>query len=397
MSKKRKSQQRQPQQSVKPIAPGAPVAPVKQVPVAVSSPTSVEAVAASTRRSSRRWLLVLVPIFLVAGITAGLLRRAVPPQTTSQPIQLSTSNSNPTAAPTPTIARFTGAIGGVTNCRKQPAFVQALGFSRSTVLSTAERTVKGLIIVEPQTTNSTTPPRTYQHPSWRMGGYLGPSAIDQTGDIFVASAPRVNLIDNPPERANVIYKVDAATGVMTGFLDLPSVQAPSSTNPFGILGLTYDCDTNSMYAASVAGSSRNQELGRLYHIDLNTGKITSEIDGVDAIGLGVFNGAHGKRLYFGSARTQDVRSIELDVSGNFYGEPRMDFSLTGLGPDGNDKARKISFDRTNDMTVNGTKFTYNLAPPAAQIRPSAYKFRYDASKDSWSFVETMVGPSAVVQ
>lgn len=393
MSKKRKNQQRQPQQSAKPVAP---VAPAKPAPVAASSPTP----AAPPRRSSLPWLLALVPIILVAGIAVWLFTRTAPQanqSTNQQPVQAAQPINQSTASPIPTIARFTGAIGGVSNCRKQPPFAQALGFSRSTVLSTAERTVKGLIIVEPAATGSNAKPRTYQHPSWTMGGYLGPNAIDQNGNIFVAPAPRVNLIDNPPERANVIYKVDAATGVMTGFLDLPAAQAPSLTNPFGVLGLTYDCDTNTMYAASVAGSSREQELGRIFRIDLSTGKVASQLDGIDAIGLGVFNGANGKRLYFGSARTQDVRSIELDVSGNFYGEPRIEFSLAGLGPDGNDKARKISFDRTNDMTVNGTKFTYNLAPPAAQIRASAYKFHYDASTDAWSYAETTAGPGAAVQ
>ena len=342
---------------------------------------------------------MLVPIVIVAAIAIWAINRSAPtPATSNAPASVVTIGATlpgPTAVASPASASVPGPIGGVTGCRKQPPFSEKLGFGKGTALSTAERTVKGLIIVEQSQNNAA--PKTYQHPSWVIGGYLGPNGIDRDGNIYVAPAPRVNLIDNPPERANYIYKVDAATGVMTKFLELPFAQAPSLSNPYGVLGLTYDCDTNSLYAASVAGSSRESEVGRIFHIDLNTGKITSEIDNIDAIGLGVFNGAKGKRLYFGTARAQDVRSVVLDATGNFVDQPRVEFSLGNLGPDGNDKARKISFDRNNDMIVNGTKFTFNLAPPAAQIRAAAYRYRYDSAKDSWAFVEAGAGPGAALQ
>ncbi len=389
MSKKRKNQQPQ-RPAAKPVLPSPAKTSVAQTPSAAKSPSTPP----GGGRANYAWLLALVPVVLIGGVVVWLLSRpATPaPVTTAS----ATSSSGVVAGPTPTAQKFIGQVGGVTGCRKQAAFSQQLGFSRGTLLSTAERTIKGLVIVEPSQDN-TTPPRTYQHPSWTMGGYLGPNAIDEAGNIYVAPAPRVNLIDNPPERANIIYKVDTNTGVMTDFLNLPFVQAPSLQNPYGILGMTYDCDTHSMYVASVAGSSRENELGRIFHIDLNTGKVESQMDAIDAIGIGVFNSAQDKRLYFGTARMQEVRSVELDAHGKFIGQPREEFSLADLGPDGNDKARKISFDRTNDMIVNGTKFTFNLAPPVAQVSPSVYRFRYDAALDKWTFAEVTAGQGALVQ
>ncbi len=387
MSKKRKNQQSQQRPAAKPAPPPPTKAPVAQSPTPTKSPSTAQ----GSRRANYAWLLALLPVVLIAGVVVWLLSRSATPT----PATVTSETSAVAAGPTPTVEKFIGQIGGVTGCRKQAAFSQQLGFSRGTLLSTAERTIKGLVIAEPSKDN--TPPRTYQHPSWTMGGYLGPSAIDRDGNIFVAPAPRVNLIDNPPERANVIYKVDTNTGVMTDFLDLPFVQVPSLQNPYGILGMAYDCDTHSMYVSSVAGSSREKEVGRIFHIDLNTGTVEGQMNNVDAIGVGVFNSPKGKRLYFGLARTQEVRSVELDVRGKFIGAPREEFSLADLGPDGNDKARKIGFDRANDMTVNGTKFTFNLAPPPAQILPSAYRFRYDAATDQWTFVEVTSGPGALVQ
>jgi hypothetical protein len=293
------------------------------------------------------------------------------------------------ASATPAPSAVAGPIGGVTACRQQPKFTVDIGFSRSALLSTADRTVKGLILYEPQQGGA---PKSYQHPTWSSAGYLGANAIDKDGNIYVAPSPRVNLIDNPPAAQNTIHKVDTNTGELTPFINLPAVRAPSLTNPYGVLGLAYDCDTHSLYATSVAGSSREEEAGRIYRIDLNTGKVASQLDDLDAIGLAVFNSPRGKRLYFGSARTQDVMSVPLDGQGNFVGAPRVEFSLEGIGPEGNDKVRKITIERSSDMVLNGTKFNYNLAPPPAQQRPTEYRYRYDPATDGWMLVDAAPNP-----
>ena len=67
------------------------------------------------------------------------------------------------------------------------------------------------------------------------------------------------------------------------------------------------------------------EVGRIFEIDPATTKIESELDNIDAFGSIVFNTAKGKRLYFGMARTSEVRSVLLDDNGHFVGEPRPEF------------------------------------------------------------------------
>lgn len=361
----------------KPKAPGPQAA-------GASAPTQAGAAspaAASSPKQARRpawvWPVVFVPAVLVIGIVLWLIGRSGAP-----------SAGGPMEGGSP----VSGRIGGVTDCRAQPRFTRNLGFGRSTILSTADRATKGLIIFEPRADG---PPRTYQHPSWTQAGYLGANAIDKDGHIYLAPSPRVNLIDNPPEKQNVLYRVASDTGVMTPFLALPYSRPPSLNNPYGVLGLTYDCDTHSLYASSVAGSSRREELGRLFRIDLTTGRVAAQLHNVDAIGLAIFNGAQGKRLYFGSARTQDVLSIALDAKGDFIGSPRREFSLDGIGPDGNEKARKISFERGLDMVVNGTKFSFNLAPPPAQLRPTVYRYRYDPANDRWTFLDVTTAPGGL--
>lgn len=322
---------------------------------------------------------VLVPLLLLGALAIWLLLRSSAPATT---------------VPAATAVVFSGKAGSVDACRIQPPFTQKLGFGRNTMLSTAERTMKGLVLVEPAQNNAA--PRTYQHPTWTMAGYLGPNTFDARGNLYVAPSPRVSLNENPPEKQNTIYRVDGETGEMTAWITLPVAAPITLHNPYGVLGLAYDCETDSVYATSVAGSTRSQMLGRVFRIDASSGKIASQLDNLDGMGVSVFNTTQGKRLFIGSARTQDVLSAALTPQGDFAGAPQVEFSLEGLGPDGNDKARKISFDKANHMLVSGTKFNYNLAPPAAQIRPMTYRFSYDAGTGRWTFLDANAGAGSLV-
>jgi hypothetical protein len=370
MAKKKKNQSKA--AATKPAPP----------PPSATSPTPAKPAQPSATGNNKPLMLVaaiVVPLVLLGAVAIWLLSRPNPAATTS-----------PAA---PVAAVFTGTVGSVDGCRIQPPFTQRLGFGRSTLLSTAERTVKGLILIEPAPAGQA--PRTYQHPSWTVGGYLGPNAFDAKGNLYVAPSPRVSLSDNPPEKQNTIYKVDGETGEMTAFITLPPAAPITLRNPYGVMGLTYDCETNSLYASSVAGSTRSDMVGRIYKIDMNTGQVASQLDNLDAIGVGVFNTPQGKRLYMGSARTQDVLSVPLTPQGDFAGTPQVEFSLEGLGPDGSDKARKISFDKANQMLVNGTKFNYNLAPPPAQQRPTTYRFGYNPAGDGWSFLDASAGPGSL--
>ena len=142
-----------------------------------------------------------------------------------------------------------------------------------------------------------------------------------------------------------LFKVDTNTGVMTSLIKLPGATSITE-NPFGLMGLAYDCDTNSVYATSVAGSTSADEVGRIYRIDANTAQVSGQLDNVDAMGIGVFNGAFGKRLYFGKARTPDVYSVALTDAGTFTGEPRFEFALNVVPNGQGDQARRIQF-KTN--------------------------------------------------
>jgi hypothetical protein len=276
-------------------------------------------------------------------------------------------------------------FGAAARCATNPKFVATFGFDEQrAALSTSERTVRGLVLIEIGANGDLSQKgRRYQHETWDDAGYLGPIARDGLGNVWAAPVPVISTLFNPTINQNDLWRADAVSGVLTKALSLPPAAQPDETNPYGILGLALDCDTNSLYVSSVLGSTRRQENGRLYRIDLASGQVRSQLDGIDVIGMGVFNGSRGKRLYFGTARRSEIRSIALDDSGNFAGQARIDINLEGKGPRGDDKARRISFLPNNDMQVFGIEFGFNLIAPTEK-QETQYRFRYDAAADTWA-------------
>ncbi len=317
----------------------------------------------------------IVGALAVIGVVAGVViwRAQAAPQTAQSSVAELPQGS----------MRFTQ--GPAARCAANPAFVKTFGFDEKlSALSTSERAVRGLALVEIGPNGDVSRKgRTFQHPSWDDGGYLGPISRDSQGNVYAAPIPVISTFYNPTVGQNDLYRVDGLSGVLTRALSLPFAREPDDTNPYGILGLTLDCDTNSLYVSSVMGSTRKREYGRIFRVDLASGKVITQIDGVDAIGMGVFNGARGKRLYFGSARRSEIRAIALDDAGNFSGQPRVVIDLDGLGPRGDDKARRISFLANNTMIVYGIEFAFNLIAPTEK-QETQYRFAYAAAADGWT-------------
>lgn len=266
-------------------------------------------------------------------------------------------------------------VGNTTACQKIPPFVRTLGFGNNVAFSTSDRKAQGLVLVEGE--------RVYQHPSWKIAGSLAPITRDGSGNTFVAPAPWIDVLENKPDEQNKVFKVDGQTQEMKQFVTLPKAAESSSQNPYGALGLAFDCDTNSIYVSSIAGSTRDQINGRIFQLSTD-GKILSQLDKTDAIGLAVFNSAKGKRLFFGQARNPEIWSVALDDKGNFSGDARKEVSLENLGTRGDDKARRITFS-TNEMVIFGIEFNFNLIAPSEK-QETVYRYQYDANSDSWFYV-----------
>ena len=290
------------------------------------------------------------------------------------------SNSSGGLLPVPT--PYT--IGNVIYCTGQPPpFVQALGFGDFMALDTRGRIVKGLALHMMDAEGQIV--ETYEHPSWSSAGYMGPYESDGMGNIYVAPMPFISLLDNPPEKANIIYRVDHENGEMTPFKELPFEGTLTPEAIYGLTDLAYDCDTNSLYASTVMGSTYEQIAGRIYQIDLTSGEIKSLLENIDAIGLGIFNSVHGKRLYIGMARMPELYSIPLADDGKLSGELQPTISLRNLGYNRDERARSIVVEGQDTLQITTVQFDFNLVAPT-ETRQTLYEYHYNVDQDTWELV-----------
>jgi hypothetical protein len=277
---------------------------------------------------------------------------------------------------------------GITPCQRLSPFIPATGMNPGrSAFSTSENRVKGLVLIEfPERDADPASKKIWQHPSWKQFGWMGPIAIDENGNVFTVPIPVINVLDNPVEKQNIIYKAEGTTGEMKPFIDLPKADSATIENVYGLLGLYYDCHAKKLYAGSVAGSTRDKEKGIVYLLDPADGSVKDKLTGHDVMGLCTGGITGQKRLYIGSSRTSDIFSIELTKTGNFSGSPRKEFTLDMLGPRGDDKARRIRFDKNGDLLIFGVEFNYNLTAPTEK-QETIYRFRYDEQNKKWNFIE----------
>lgn len=256
------------------------------------------------------------------------------------------------------------------SCAAVPRFATKKGINKP-LISTADRKRTGLVIYPVLSQNRLGKP--LQLPSWKDAGRLGPFFSDENGNIFVAPVPNVNAMENPPESQNWIYKIDTNTGELSVFSKIQVDKLPSQTNPYGLLGLEYDCRRKIIYASTVSGSSYNQELGKIVAIEASSGKVVSEFKGIDAMGVGLGDDA----LYIGKTRTSEIFKINLDKNGHFASN-KAEYVLR-LEPFNINKARKIRILK-DIMTVHTTEFYYNLAGQTEFEQPV---FRYKLLNNTW--------------
>ena len=245
-------------------------------------------------------------------------------------------------------------------CRQLPAFIGVrTGFDPQTsYFSSSVISNMGLVLVEQKQAGT----RIFQDSSWQLAGWLGQIELDENGNLFTAPAPFINILHNPPSSQNEIFMVDSKTGRMSEFLRLPGAAADTSRNPYGVLAISYDCRTRVLYASSIAGSSESNINGVIYAINVPEKRILDSLKGIDVFGIGLNRTANNTALWLGNARTGNIERLLLSENGSFTGQPETAGTLTGLGPNGDDHARKLEMLDDSTLSIQAMSFNYNLIP-----------------------------------
>lgn len=271
---------------------------------------------------------------------------------------------------------------GLKPCAGEPAYISKTPINKSfAALTTSEKRVKGIALIDIKTQ------QIWQHPSWSKFGSMGPICTDEKGNTYVASVPVINILDNKLEKQNTIYQINSSTGEMAEFFKLPISELSGVTNPYGIVGLHYDCHAGYLFASSVLGSKKESEEGVIYSLDITNKAVNDKLENIDAMGMALSGLTGQKRLYFGKCRRSEIYSIEVSKEGKYRGEPKFEFSLDMLGPRGDDIARKITFNSDGVMIIKGVSFDYNLTAPTEKLE-TTYNFIYDRNTEKWIFLSS---------
>jgi hypothetical protein len=263
----------------------------------------------------------------------------------------------------------------VDGCRATPQFVTTVAASSNVALATDGREM-GLAL------RSSDGATVYQHPTWDDAGYLGAIAYDQAGNVYAAPTPRLSLVDDPLVGAATLWRADTATGVLLPFVTLPG--AASERNPFGVLGLFYACDLNTLYAGSVLGSTPTQERGGVIAVHLPDGVQMALLEGADVMGVLVVRQGAGYTLYAGLARSPAIIAVPLDAQGRVIGPPAQLIDLTAAGATPQERARKLRLSG-GALVADLVPFTFSLqanATDTPQIRRATWA--WDTAAGAWA-------------
>lgn len=262
------------------------------------------------------------------------------------------------------------------DCRILSPFMadMPLGSGGNLALAT-NRSEKGLVLFSTQH-----PDQSFQHPTWKDAGYLGPIAYDRAGHIYVAPTPRLSLADNPLAGATTLWRVEAESGALRPFARLPG--EASERNPYGIIGLSYVCDLHWLYVGHVIGGTPTTEHGGVVALDLNDGTLRPVVDTTDVMGIVVVRIGSGYELYMALARSPEVVALPLGANGMPTGAVRPLLDLVAAGATPSERVRKLRL-VNDELVADLVPFNYSLQTTAATQPNRVAAWRYNTTTGAW--------------
>lgn len=270
-------------------------------------------------------------------------------------------------------------------CKQAAPFIQQLGFNQNQIaFSTSEKLYKGIVLIRFDNQNAIKNQNTkyYQDPTWDDFGYLSAITTDENGNTYVIPSPNVNNLYNPPEQQNTILRIDALTGKLEPFAKIPMDKLPHQKNPFGLMGIFYDCSSKHLIVSTIAGSDEQHELGKVCAVSIGSKEVKVILQERDIMGVALHLKEGVKTLYLGSARKPELYAVPVDENYKMLSQPLLEFSINGLEPRGDDRIKKIRFANDLTMLLTTTMFYYNLTAPS-DTQQSRLQLTWDIQTKRW--------------
>ena len=156
---------------------------------------------------------------------------------------------------------------------------------------------------------------------------------------------------------------------------------PSSSNPYGIISLVYDCDDETLWVSAIDESDYRGEKGVIYHVDVKSKRVIQRIEGVDALTITLLKSEKGKYLLVGSARENALYTYKITNSEII--EPAM--KLLDL-PSANEHIRKIKIQNNNRLELQTIPFSYTLIAETSNTKErNYYTVEWDKKLLNWKW------------
>lgn len=260
-------------------------------------------------------------------------------------------------------------------CGARPKFVSQKGLPQSSGFNTLSRQEVGLAL----TYDKDGKQMQYIDPTYDNFGNFGVIVYDQFGNTYVNSVPFIDLLENKPSKRNTIYKVDTNSGQLAEWASLPlEHQDTDGQQPYGIVGMFYDCQRSEMVVSSLTGTTEQEQKGSLWRINILSGEATKLGEGEDYLGVAIGTGLNSKDRYLLAGSTVNpVVEVSRYADGKLEGEfgSLLTYHPEGLFVD----ARVKKFRQTEagtELNLALTPFDYSLRA-TAENREERLLFKFN--------------------
>jgi hypothetical protein len=214
--------------------------------------------------------------------------------------------------------------------------------------------------------------------SWGRFEHMGSYVSAPNGDMYITPMPYITISQNTFALQKNIYRLDAQSGRLNIWMRLEDVHA-SSSNPYGVMAIEYDCDDDSLWVSAIDESDYHTQKGVIYHIDIATKKIIQRLEGIDALSLKLLHTESGKYLLYGSARESSLCALSIQ-KGRLSKSSQKLFALS----DANEHIRKIVVRKKDHLELQTIPFSYSLITQTSEqgVR-SHHLLSYNKTNNSW--------------
>ena len=259
----------------------------------------------------------------------------------------------------------------VRSCARIPTFLYSMGIKRP-IIDLSQMHYKGIAFYYgPKFT------KVLHKKEWERYDALGTYTIDRLGNIYLTPNPFISIRPSTFNLQKAIYKMDSKSGKLTRWMEIDDVK-PNHNNPYGLISVIYDCDTDTLIASSIDESNYKAQKGVIYQINPKNQDIVNRVEGFDALTINILHTNGSKYLIAGSARDNSVYAFTFKGS-KLISTPHKLFEL----PNPRLRVRKIKVIGKNSLKLEAIKFNYSLVAETNKKQRFAYIATYNPTDSTW--------------